>query len=143
VYGALGLVWPFAPMHLREVLAGGGATVHDTLHIALAVTTQVLYLLAFGFVAAALGGAFRLYSLATLVALVAFGILTFRAAPGIGTNQPTPLIGVWERVDIGLFLLWVIVLAVALLRRARASDRAVPGNFFVGGNLGGGRILET
>lgn len=29
VYGALGLVWPFAPMHLRETLAAGGGTLSD------------------------------------------------------------------------------------------------------------------
>src|SRR5262245_10822095 len=32
IYGALGFVWPFAPMHLRDVLAAGGGTFSDTLH---------------------------------------------------------------------------------------------------------------
>ena len=36
-YGALGLIWPFAPMHLRETLAAGGGTVSDTVHIVLGV----------------------------------------------------------------------------------------------------------
>src|SRR4029079_7709445 len=40
VYGALGVVWPFAPMHLRPVLAAGGGTISDTLHIALGVATE-------------------------------------------------------------------------------------------------------
>jgi hypothetical protein len=31
-------------------------------------------------------------------------------------NLPTPLIGVWERINIGVFLLWVVMLAIALLR---------------------------
>lgn len=35
-YGALGLLWPFAPMHLRETLAAGGSTLSDTMHIVLA-----------------------------------------------------------------------------------------------------------
>ena len=122
IYGALGVIWPFAPMHLRDALAAGGGTFSDTLHIALGVVTEVIYLLALGFAAAALGRAFRLYSLATFVALLGFAALTFRQAPNIGTNQPTPLIGVWERANIGLFLLWVIVLAVALLVRGRATD---------------------
>jgi hypothetical protein len=126
VYGALGLIWPFAPMHLREALAAGGGTFSDTVHIALAATTVVIYLLALGFAAAALGKGFRLYSLATMVALAVFGILTFRDAPGIDAGLPTPLIGVWERINIGLFLLWVIVLALALLARVRTSDDRVP-----------------
>jgi hypothetical protein len=32
-------------------------------------------------------------------------------------NQPTPMIGVWERINIGVFLLWVVILATVLIRR--------------------------
>jgi hypothetical protein len=114
-YGALGLLWPFAPMHLRETLAAGGGTISDTLHIALASITQIIYLLALGLTARALGRSFRIYSIITFVLLLTFGLLTFLEAPGIAANQPTPLIGVWERINIGVFLLWVVVLAVVLL----------------------------
>jgi hypothetical protein len=116
-YGALGALWPFAPMHTREVLAAGGGTASDTLHIALGVVTEILYLLALGFAAAAFGKKFRLYSIATFVVLLVFGVLTFLDAPGIPANQPTPLLGVWERVNIGVFLIWAVVLAMTLLRR--------------------------
>lgn len=115
-YGALGFLWPFAPMHLRETLAAGGGTFGDTIHIALGVVTEILYLLALGFAAAALGKRFQLYSIATFVILFVFGVLTFLDAPGIAKNQPTPLIGVWERINIGVFLLWVVVLTILLLR---------------------------
>jgi hypothetical protein len=123
VYGALGLVWPFAPMHLRETLAAGGGTATDTTHIALGIATEVLYLGALGFAAAALGRAFRVYSLSTLVVLFAFAVPVFRDAPRVGANQATPLIGVWERLNIGVFLLWVMVLAIALLARGHARER--------------------
>ena len=116
VYGALGLVWPLAPMHLREVLAAGGGTLSDTIHIVLGGVTVMLMLLAMRFGAAALGHRFRIYSMASLVILVACGALTFWDAPRIGANLPTPWIGVWERINVGVFLLWVVVLAVALLR---------------------------
>ena len=115
-YGALGLVWPFAPMHLREVLAAGGSTRSDTMHIVLASVTVLLMLLAIGFSAAAFGKRFRLYSLSSLVILVAFGGLTFVDAPRIAANLPTPWIGIWERINLGVFLLWVVVLTIALLR---------------------------
>lgn len=118
-YGALGFMWPFAPMHLREVLAAGGGTFSDTMHITLGAVTEIIYLLALGFVAAALGKQFRIYCIATFVILLVFGILTFLDAPAISKNQPTPLIGVWERINIGVFLLWVIVLAIVLLRGER------------------------
>jgi hypothetical protein len=121
-YGALGLIWPFAPMHLREALAAGGGTLSDTVHIALASVTVVLMLLAMAFGAAALGKRFRIYSIANLVILGLFGALTFLDAPRVAANLPTPWIGVWERINIGVFLLWVVVLAAALLRSRQAAS---------------------
>jgi uncharacterized membrane protein len=68
--------------------------------------------MAFG--AAAFGSRFRLHSIASLVILMVFGVLTFLDAPGIAANLPTPWIGVWERINIAAFLLWIVVLAIAL-----------------------------
>ena len=34
-YASLGLLWPLAPMHQREVLAAGGGTLSDTMHVVL------------------------------------------------------------------------------------------------------------
>ena len=121
VYGALGVIWPFAPMHLRETLAAGGATFSDTLHLILGAVTEILYLFALGFAATAFGRKFRIYSIATFVILLFFGVLTFLDAPGIAKNQPTPLIGVWERINIGVFLIWVVVLAIVLLREEKIT----------------------
>ncbi len=128
-YGALGVLWPFAPMHLRETLAAGGGTLSDTIHLVLASVTVLLMLLAISFAATAFGTRFRVYSLATLAILTAFGALTFLDAPRIAANLPTPWIGVWERINIGVFLLWVVVLATTLLRvkdAAAATDRRDP-----------------
>lgn len=115
IYGALGILWPFAPMHLRETLAAGGSTFSDTMHLTLGAVTEIIYLFALGIAATALGKPFRIYSIITFVLLLVFGVLTFMEAPHVSTNQPTPMIGVWERINIGVFLLWVIVLAVILL----------------------------
>ena len=116
VYGALGLLWPFAPMHSRDVLAAGGSTLSDTLHIVLASVTVLLMLLAIGFSAAAFGKGYRIYSISSLVILVTFGALTFLDAPRVEANLPTPWLGVWQRINLGVFLLWVVVLSIALLR---------------------------
>ena len=113
-YGIIGLGWP--PMHLREVLAAGGATLTDTLHIVFAIVTVLVMLLAIGFGGAAFGKGFRLYSIATMVVLFACGALTIPDAARIQANLPTPWIGVWERINIGAFLLWVVVLAISLWR---------------------------
>jgi hypothetical protein len=113
-YGVVGLAWPFAPMHLR----GAAFTLTDAVHIALGVVTVLLMLVAMGFGAATLGRRFRLYSIASILVSVAFGALTGWDSPRIAANLPTPWIGVWERVIIAVFLLWVVVLALALLRGA-------------------------
>jgi len=124
IYGGLGIFWPFAPMHLRETLAAGGGTLSDILHIILATITQVIYLTALVIAAVGLGKSFRIYSLITFVVLMVFGVLTFMEAPGISTNEPTPFIGVWERINIGVFLIWIIVLAGVLLKRNIETDPA-------------------
>ena len=120
-YGIIGLAWPFAPMHLREVLAAGGGTLSDTLHLVFTFVTVALMLLAMGFGAAALGPRFRLYSIATILILLVFGALTGLNAPRVQANLPTPWAGVWERINIGVFLLWIVVLAIALLRGERSE----------------------
>jgi CubicO group peptidase (beta-lactamase class C family) len=103
-------------MHLRETLAAGGSTLSDTMHLVLASVTVLLMLLAIGVGAAAFGKRFRLYSIASLVILAVFGVLTFLDAPRVQANLPTPWAGVWERINVGMFLLWVVVLAATLLR---------------------------
>jgi hypothetical protein len=115
-YGLLGLIWPFASMHQREVLAAGGETLADTAHLALAMVTVVLMFAAIAFGAAAFGLWFRVYSVASIVILLAFGGLTTSNAPEVAANLPTPWVGLWERINICVFLLWVVVLAMVLLR---------------------------
>ncbi len=129
-YGALGLLWPFAPMHLRETLAAGGGTWSDTMHLVLASVTVLFMLLAIGFGAAAFGKRFRVYSIGSLVILFTFGVLTFWDAPGLAANLPTPWLGVWERINIGVFLLWVVVLAIMLLRTGDRVATSRPRSVF-------------
>lgn len=121
-YGLLGILWPFAPMHLRETLAAGGATISDTAHIGLGVVTEILYLFALIFAAKAFGKSFRIYSITSFALLLFFGVLTFKEAPGVALNNPTPFIGIWERINIGIFLLWMVVLTTLLLRRLKNTS---------------------
>jgi hypothetical protein len=114
--GAVGSVWP--PMHVR----GSVSSLTDTLHIVWAAIISLLILLAIGFGAGAFGTRFRRYSLATLAVLLVAGMSTFRYGPRLAANQPTPGIGVLERINLAVYLAWVIVLAVVLLR-AKSSER--------------------
>jgi len=125
-FGMLGLLWPFASMHQREVLAAGGATFSDTLHIILGVVTVLFMLVTIWVGAKTFGRRFRLYSIATFLILLLFGALTGVDSPNIALNLPTPWIGLWERINIAAFLLWVAVLAIALLREPERKEQHRP-----------------
>ena len=124
-YASLGVLWPFAPMHQREVLAAGGGTPSDTMHVVLGGVTVFLMFLTIGLGATVLGRAFRLYSIATVAVLLTFGVMTFIDAPRLQANLPTPWIGLWERINISMFLLWVAVFAAALLRTGTLQEGSV------------------
>jgi CubicO group peptidase (beta-lactamase class C family) len=102
-------------MHQR----GAGSTASDVPHIALTGVLVLLWLLAVAFGAFALGRRFRIYSFATLLAVIALGALTAPYGARLAAGQPTPGFGIVERASIYTSLAWVAVLAVALLRRLR------------------------
>jgi hypothetical protein len=122
--GVIGLFWP--PMHQREILAAGGATLTDTLHLGWTAINGVLTLLAMGFGAAAFRGRFRAYTVVTMIILVAAGAATSLDASAVQANLPTPWVGVWERINIGAWLLWIGLLAVRLLRRPAYGGGGTP-----------------
>lgn len=109
-----GVFWP--PMHERAVLAAGGGTMTDTLHIVWTIVTGLFFMIALGFGAAGLGKRFRAYSLVTMAVVFACGAWTGTYAPAMQADLPTPWAGVWERLNTNVFMLWVSVLAVVLLR---------------------------
>jgi len=116
VYAIINVYWP--PMHLR----GNEPTLTDTLHIVWAMVTITMMMLIMGFGAAALGKPFRLYTIATFIVFLTFGVLIGIEAPGIPKNLPTPRIGIWERFNIGAYMLWVIMFAIALLHRQKTEE---------------------
>jgi hypothetical membrane protein len=113
-------------MHQRADLAAGNETLTDTIHITLAAVTVLLMIIAMLYGAHSFGRQFRIYSYSTILALLIFGLLTSIEAPKVNKNLSTPLMGVWERINIALFLLWVIVLAAVLMhgRENKIAGRA-------------------
>lgn len=110
-----GFFWP--PMHQRQVIAAGGGTLTDTLHIVWTIIHIVLMLIVIILVAAALGKGFRIYSIITVLTFLVFGILTTMESQGIQSGAPTPYIGIWERINMASYMLWLAVLALILLRQ--------------------------
>ncbi|MFI5204677.1 MAG: DUF998 domain-containing protein [Flavobacteriales bacterium] len=120
VYSIMNFYWP--PMHQREVIGAGSGTLTDTLHITWAMITLVFMMTMMGFGAAALKKTFRIFTIATFVVFIVFGVLIGVESPGIQANLPTPHIGIWERINIGVFMLWVIVFAIVLIRRKNMRE---------------------
>jgi hypothetical protein len=125
VVGLLGLLaWPFFPMHMR----GADRSFVDTMHLALGALDILLLVLAIAFATRAFGARFRIYSWATIVAMLVFGGLTALYVPRVDAGLPTPYLGVLERISFAAYLLWIAVLSVALLRSVpRQASRIVLG----------------
>lgn len=117
---ALGFFWP--PMHSREVLAAGGGTLTDTLHLVWTAGWGVMVMLTIALSASSFGRRFRVYSIATIVTLVGLAFLTGTYADGIQANLPTPWAGVVERISIAAFMLWVIIFALLLRAKGKWDD---------------------
>lgn len=125
LHGLIGLGWP--PMHQREVLAAGGKSLTDTLHIVWTMLSVGLMLVAMGLCARRVWPGFRVYTQVTMVLLVAVGFITAQSTARVEANLPTPWMGVWERIDIALLLIWVAALAARLLREpAPTATAAMP-----------------
>jgi hypothetical protein len=113
--GAVGLPGPWLfPMNLRGV---GG----DLPHIVATGVLVLLIITGMAFGAFAFGRGFRVYTLLSILTTLVFGTLTSVQAKGLVTGEPTPWIGLVERICVGAFLLWVVVLAVAVLREQEAA----------------------
>ncbi|HET6344903.1 MAG TPA: DUF998 domain-containing protein [Myxococcota bacterium] len=114
--GAIGLVTP--PMNLR----GTAGVTGDLPHIVLTGVIVLFILSAIVCGAALYGRRWRLYSWATVVTLVVSGAGTGFEAGRLAAHQPTPWLGLAERINIGAYLLWTAVLAVSLLRVEESSS---------------------
>jgi phosphoglycerol transferase MdoB-like AlkP superfamily enzyme len=91
------------------------------MHLVLAGATVALILSFIGLGAVAFNRWFRRYSIFTILMLIIFGGLTAQQAPLVAAQQPTPWLGIMERVNVYGAMLWVLVLAVILLRAGKRS----------------------
>lgn len=117
-YSVFNFYWP--PMNMR----GNEMALTDVLHISWGVIVLMLMFIMIGIGAKVFGKGFRIFSISSIVLYVVFGVLTGIESPNIATNEPTPMIGIWERINIGIFMLWIAVLAVEILKREKISGGA-------------------
>lgn len=103
-YGLWNVVGALYPLRL-------GDDTSIPMHVVATNIQLVLMVGAMCFVAAGFRGLMRVYSILSLAISALMGIVAFLAAPG-----PNLILGIGERISIGAFLLWVVVLAVVLWR---------------------------
>ena len=106
----------FFPMKTREALAAGEGTLRNAMHPPGTIVMSLFMVLAMGYGARLLGRRFLYYSYGTIAILIVFGVLTSLQVGRMEANQPTPWMGVTERINIYATMLWVAVLAIGHLR---------------------------
>jgi hypothetical protein len=110
--GVLGFVYALFPIQQR----GAPFTTNEVAHLTLVVVNVCCV------VGAAITGGragsrgFRRFSVAMVVVCVSFGALGGRYAASIAAGDPTPWLGVIERISVYAYLLWLAAFANMLLR---------------------------
>lgn len=113
-------VGQFAAMQQRGAEQG----LSGAMHLIEGGVAMALLLAAMGFAAAALGRRFALYTVATIVVMLAFGGWSTMDIPRVEAGLGTPWVGVKERIYWYSYQLWYIVMAIRLLREPRDAGAA-------------------
>jgi Protein of unknown function (DUF998) len=114
-HGVVSVQWFWFPMTARDDIISGSTRWNDAGHLALVAWSGLFALAEIGCGAAAFKGRFRVYSIVTVVTALVFGALTSTQAANLVDGKSTPLMGVYERLTVGSWLLWIAVLSMILL----------------------------
>jgi hypothetical membrane protein len=109
------VLWNFFPMHMR----GAERTFTDTMHLILASNPFVWVTLVIG--AIAFRNWFRWFSIAALTIVVLLALFAFHYAPALDAGQPTPGLGITERLAQYAYQAWQVGLALMLLRKTKSQ----------------------
>ncbi len=111
------------PMHQRGDLAAGAGTFSDTMHLVFSGAVALSFMFTILFGGLSLGRGFRIYSIITIIVLLFFGALTSIEATKLNEGLPTPLMGIYERINVFGYMIWMMVLAIVVLRAERNLGR--------------------
>jgi hypothetical protein len=109
------VLWNFFPMHMR----GSEPTFTDMMHGLLAIDPFLFAAVVLG--AVAFRGAFRVYTVGTIVFTTVLAIFGFSFVSAVIANEPTPWMGAVERAAQYATNLWYAVFAAILLRERRSD----------------------
>lgn len=108
VVGEIGLV--MAPMHQR----GEVASATDTAHIIVTVVLGISILLFIAYGGGTRGKVLFRYSVGSMAVMILFGAWAGRLGPRLAANEPTPWMGIIERINIYSCMAWLAVYALVL-----------------------------
>lgn len=100
------------PMMVR----GADGDLRNAMHAPYGGVSMLLFVLMFGFGSKLLGTRFRYYTYATIVVWFVFGVLMAVQSGRMVADEPTPWMGLEERISVYATMLWFAVLALGLLR---------------------------
>ena len=116
-YMLVGSGTSFFPMHVR-----GTATLADDLpHIIAGLGATTVALATIGVGSTALGRGFRTFSWLMFASILVFGMLTAPSGARLAAGDPTPGMGLLERLAYYSMLVWFAGLSIALLRQKNVS----------------------
>jgi len=121
-HGVVAIGWLWFPMTARADMVATGTGSNDTGHLVMSGSTGLFVVAELVASAVAFGWWIRMYSIFTVVVILVCGVLTSALSPNLADGKPTPWMGLYERVSIGGWLLWMSVLAVILLTELRRGS---------------------
>ncbi len=102
----------FFPMPQRGI----EGTFPNSLHGPGTLVFNLMLIVGMGFASTLVGRHFRYYTDPRILAVLGFGIWTGFSIPAMTANEPTPWMGVEERICAYASMLWIAVLSIGLLR---------------------------
>ena len=118
IVGVIGVL--FFPMSPRGVTPSFTDTMHQV--IAAMTVVFIFMMLITAYRNKRFERWFRLYSIGTLSIFFVLGIVPFLFAVNVDIGEPTPWVGLVERIMTYGYMLWASVFAISLIRRVRQLD---------------------
>lgn len=113
-YAILSMV---TPLYFQMDMRGAEPTPNGSLHPLMTAVMSLFILLSIGSGAFLSGKGFRIYSFVTIVVVILFGLLTVKQVPDLEAGLDTPWMGLKERVNIYLTMLWFAMLSLILFQK--------------------------
>jgi hypothetical protein len=109
------LLWNIYPMHMRGEEAG----FTDVMHVLLSGVGVVFILSAVIIVTAASHGWLRYYSIIELLVLMVPSAIVFMTIPGLAMGEPTPFVGLTERISTYGYYVWQFIFVRYLINQGK------------------------